>query len=181
MDSQMMRTATEVVADVQPVIMRLNAYSDVAQMMESQISNWIVNYFDPTKQKDDYLVFINYGRRFIIEPTDVILNKYELSRLQGVATTILDRLFSEYLISKFKSDPISLNKNELKSEVEPYLHYTVKEVFDIFGRAEAQKKALFGDWWESLDSNDMDKSAEQLKENYAVWIQPQIIPIDNQE
>jgi len=98
-----------------------------------------------------------------------------------VATTILDRLFSEYLISKFKSDPISLDRNQLKSEVEPYLHYTVKEVFDIFGRDEAQKKALFGDWWESLEGFDFDKSAEQLKSEYASWITPQIIPIDNQE
>jgi hypothetical protein len=181
MESQQVRTATEVVADVQPVIMRLNAYADVAQMMETQISNWIVNYFDPTKNKEDKVVSVNYGRRYIIEPTDVILKKYEESRLQGVATTILDRLFSEYLISKFKSDPISLNQNELKAEVEPYLHYTVKEVFDIFGRTEAQKKAMFGDWWESLDSPDFDKSAEQLKAEYAAWINPQIIPIENPE
>jgi hypothetical protein len=181
MESQKVRTATEVVADVQPVIMRLNAYADVAQMMETQISNWIVNYFDPTKNKEDKVVSVNYGRRYIIEPTDVILKKYEESRLQGVATTILDRLFSEYLISKFKSDPISLNQNELKAEVEPYLHYTVKEVFDIFGRTEAQKKAMFGDWWESLDSPDFDKSAEQLKAEYAAWINPQIITIENPE
>ena len=185
MESQKIRTATEVVADVQPVIMRLNYYADVAQGMEAQISNWLVNFFDPTKNKEDKVVFIIYGRRYIIEPTDVILQKYEKSRLEGVATTILDRLFSEYLISKFKTDPITLEVNELKAEVEPYLHYTVKEVFDIFGRSEAQKKALFGDWWESLEQSDMDKSAEVLKDEYANWISGQVAqspePIDNQE
>jgi hypothetical protein len=188
MEAQKVRTATEVVADVQPVIMRLNAYADVAQTMEAQISNWLVNFFDPTKNKEDQVVFVNYGRRYIIEPTDVILDKYEKSRLEGVATTILDRLFSEYLISKFKTDPISLKANQLKAEVEPYLHYTVREVFDIFGRTEAQKKALFGDWWESLDQNDLDKSAEALKAEYSNWISGQIVapdpqgsePIDNQ-
>jgi len=180
MEAQKVRTATEVIADVQPVIMRLNAYADVAQMMEAQISNWLVNFFDPTKDKTDIVVFVNYGRRYIIEPTDVILEKYEKSRLEGVATTILDRLFSEYLISKFKTDPISLKANQLKAEVEPYLHYTVKEVFDIFGREEAQNKALFGDWWETLDQSDMDKSPETLKNEYSIWITPQIRPVDNQ-
>lgn len=176
MESQKIRTATEVVSDVQPVIMRLNAYADVAQTMESQISNWLVNFFDPTKDKTEKVVSVNYGRRYIIEPTDVILEKYEKSRLEGVATTILDRLFSEYLISKFKTDPITLQTNQLKAEVEPYLHYTVREVFDIFGRTEAQKKALFGDWWEGLEQNDMDKTAEALKAEYSTWIGGQISP-----
>jgi hypothetical protein len=40
---------------------------------------------------------------------------------------------------------------------------------------------MFGDWWESLDSPDFDKSAEQLKAEYAAWIAPQIITIENPE
>ena len=38
-----------------------------------------------------------------------------------------------------------------KARLEPYIHLTVKEVFDMFGKVEAFKKAIFGDFWDNAD------------------------------
>lgn len=162
-------TATGRFIDVQPVMNKLNKYADVTEFVEWKITEWIANYIMPTKDKKERISSINYGRRYIIEPPDVILERYEKSREKGVNLTILDRIFNEYLTAKFKNDPDYLRISILKSEIEPYLHYTVKEVSDIFGIEEAKKKMMFRDWWEGLSYDDYTKGADKLKASFQQW------------
>lgn len=168
-DTQKKQTATEVVVDVQPVVKRLNIYGDVAEFMEQAITEWVANALDMSKEKGDSIASINYGRDYIIEPSGSILTRYEESKAKGDNNTILDRLFNEYLGAKYKNDMPQLHVMLLKSEVEPYLHLDYKQTLEIFGNVEAQKKALFEDWWKTLNPSDLKKTAEQLKVQFNAW------------
>jgi len=84
---------------------------------------------------------------------------------------ILDRLYNEYLTAKYGNDPAWLRMELVKSEIEPYLHLTLDQVKEIFGFTEAQKKALFTDWWRTLDVKAKDKTAEQLQKDFTAWFE----------
>jgi len=99
------------------------------------------------------------------------LDKYSKAREAGDNVTILDRLFNEYLTSKYKTDPQTLQKSLLKAEVEPFLHYTIEQVLAIYGQKAAQEKGLFRDWWEQITIEGKDAVA--LKKDYRSWLNDQ--------
>ena len=76
----------------------------------------------------------------------------------------MDRKLSEYLTSKYKNDPVTLRIQLIKKDLEPFVHYTVDLVREVFGDEEAQKKMLFGDWWEEVTRKEdfINLSFEQL-------------------
>jgi hypothetical protein len=169
-DTGNQETATGKFIDTQPVINRLNKYSDVAEWMERQLTEMIANYLIPTKNKDENICIISYGRRFIIESPDTILEKYQNAKEKNSPVTVLDRMLSEYLTSKYKNDPESLRLMLTKKEIEPYVHYNLTETKEQFGNDEAQKKMLFTDWWETIDKNTIaSKTKDQLKVDFEVW------------
>lgn len=164
-------TATEIIVDLQPMKNRLNTYSDVAEMMEEQLTEWFANAVMPSKTKDERISQINYGKNFIIEPVDALLERYNTARKEGDNNTILDRLFSEYVTAKYKNDPVSMRTVLIKSKVEPYLHSSPDQVNDIFGKVEAQKKVLFQEWWETLSKKDViDSDVNKLTESFNAWL-----------
>jgi len=140
-------TATGKFIDTQPVINRLNCYANIAEWIEWQLSEWIVNFKIPTKNVEEHVCHISYGRRYIIETPDEILKRYEESKLQKSPVTILDKLLTEYLTAKYKNDVEMLGEMLLKKSIEPYPHYDVELVQKIFGNREAKKKMLFDYWW----------------------------------
>jgi hypothetical protein len=171
--SQVQKTATEVFFDTQPMTDKLNDYADVAEMMESQLIEWIANLLIPSKKKDDKIAFVNYGRRYIIDSADVILEKYEKAKREGDNNVILDRLFNEYLTARYRRDPEFLRTTLIKSVIEPYLHLSVDQVDATFGKIEAQRKVLFKDWWETLTPEDKGKSQDDLALDFNKWFDNQ--------
>jgi hypothetical protein len=170
-------TATEAVLDTQPAIQRLNKYSDVAESVETMLTEMVANHTFTDKNKTESIASINYGRNFIIESLGTVLERYQASKAAGDNATILDKQYSEYLMTKYKSDPVGLSIAQLKSEVEPYLHYTSEQVQEIMGEEEAQKKVLFEDFWKTLLS--YEQTAETLINQFNVWFEankPQVEP-----
>jgi hypothetical protein len=108
-----------------------------------------------------------YGRGFIIESPDQLLERYEKAREKQSNTTILDKLLGEYLLSKYRNNPTQLDKMRKKAMVEPYVHITLNDVNDIFGVVEAQKKYLFGDFWEQADTT---RTVEELKKDFETYL-----------
>jgi hypothetical protein len=162
------KTATEIIADKQPLENQLNKYSDHIQYIEWKISEWIVNFYDPTKKRDESRVTIYLGRRYIIESYDTLLERYEESVKNEENSVILDKLFTEYINSKYRNNIIDLQHNLNKAKVEPYLHTTLANVIKIFGLQEAQKKVLFQKFWQTvINSNDTEK----IKADFDVWFQ----------
>lgn len=144
------RTATEVIADKQPLENQLNKYADFCEYIEWKISEWMLNFYDPTKPKNESKITINLGRRYIIESYDVLLERYEKSVLAEDNNTVLDKLFIEYLGAKYRNNPIDLQANITKAMVEPYLHISLQNTIAVFGNMEAQRKVLFQKFWQTV-------------------------------
>ena len=178
-NTQAVATATEIVINTQPVTMRLNKYADVAQNVESLLTEMIANNMFLDKDKATKVSSISYGRNYIIEPVNAILERYEGAKEQGDNATILDRLYQEYLLSKYKSDNVGLQIAIVKSKVEPYIHYNSEQIQEIFGDKEAQRKILFDEWWKTL--TNFKQSSDVLKTQFDTWFNSVYEPPIEQE
>ena len=119
------------------------------------------------KPKEKKVSSISYGRNFVLETVNTVLERYELAREAGNNATILDRLYHEYLLTKYKSDNVGLQISITKSKVEPYLHFTVEQVKEVRGDKAAQKKMLFDEWWKAL--TNLDQNSDTLKAEFNTW------------
>lgn len=168
------KTATEILFDKQPFENQLNKYADFAEFIEWKLSEWILNIFDLGKDRYESQITINLGRRYIIESYDVLLERYELAVKSECNNIILDKLFEEYLWSKFRNNPIDLHISLVKAKVEPYLHTTLENVINIFGNEEAQRKVLFQKFWIGVtDYSDIEK----IQKDYDIWFEANKKPI----
>lgn len=168
------RTATEVIADKQPLENQLNKYADFCEYIEWKISEWMLNFYDPTKDKKESKITINLGRRYIIESYDVLLERYEKSVKEESNNTILDKLYTEYLNAKYRNNPIDLQANLVKSQVEPYLHISLQNTIAIFGNEEAQRKVLFQKFWQTVvNFND----AIKIQNDFNTWFEANKKPL----
>jgi len=163
------QTAMGVVLNTQPMVSKLNEISNVAQSHESAFTEMLANFYIPTKDKSEKIATITYGRNYIIQPPEFLLEQYEKSKEKLDGATILDRKITEYLTSKYKNDPSTLRIELLKKELEPYIHLTYDIVIQVYGQREAQKKGLFTDWWETLTNEDkykLPKELEKMRDKY---------------
>ena len=170
-NTEAVATATEIVINTQPVTMRLNKYADVAERVETLLTEMIANHMFLAKPKDEKISSIHYGRNYVIESMNAVLERYERAKEQGDNSTILDRLYQEYLLSKYKSDNTGLQIAITKSKVEPYIHYTAEQVQEVSGDKEAQRKQKFSDWWKTL--TNFDQTSESLRNQYNTWFEEQ--------
>lgn len=169
-------TATGRYIDLQPQINKLNEYADTAEWVEAEMSEMLLHFVNEGNQ-DEGSIYVNYGRRYILESSDTILEKYHTAKENDDNAVIKDRLLSEYITAKYKNDPKMLREEILKAKVEPYVHDNLEDVANLFGSKEASKKTLFGKWW-SLEA-DIDKTPEQLISDYETWFNQNYI--DNGE
>ena len=166
-NTESVATATEIVINTQPVTKRLNKYSDVAENVERILTEMIANNMFIEKDKDLRVASIVYGRNFIIESTNAVLERYQLAKAAGDNNTILDRLYQEYLLNKYKSDHIGLQVAINKSKVEYYIHYNDDQILNSFGNKEAQRKILFDEWWKTV--TNFDQPSEVLRKQFDDW------------
>lgn len=157
-------TATGRYLDIQPLINKLHVFSDSAEEVENMLAQYVIKLVDTLGRNKDKIYVKTYGRRFIIESPDVLLEKYNKARSSGTPITVLDKMLEEIISSKYKNDMNMRSKMHKKSLVEPFVHYSIKEIFDIFGAEKTEKKTMFSYWWEKIA--DHSKKVEQLKEDY---------------
>jgi hypothetical protein len=128
--------------------------------VEWWLTELAANFYYEAKEKNKNIAVISYGRNYIIEPLEVLLNRYEKSKAAGSNTAILDKELAEWLCSKYKTDPIGFEEESKRLFIEPFLHYTVEQVKDIYGVTEAKKKMIFEKWWRN--EAEKNKEAEDL-------------------
>lgn len=170
-------TATGRFIDIQPVINRLDSFTDNVEWVHNKLINWVENWVNASPKEDQEYKII-YGRRFIIESPDVVLDKYSKAKSDGDNNTILDKLLNEFIMSKYQNDPQMLAESEKKIKVEPYIHNSIKEVFDIFGKDEAEKKVLFQKFW--IDA-DKSKDVDQLNKDFDDYILDNTVKTEEQQ
>jgi hypothetical protein len=159
-------TATGRFIDVQPVMNKLGWFADKVEWAHNTLANWVVDWVD-NAHSEEIKYYHSYGRRFIIESPDVILNNYTEARTKGANVTVLDKLLDEYILSKYQNDQVMLGYMQKKRLLEPYVHNSVKEVSDIFGASESYKKILFVDFWNTADKN---KPVEELANDFNSYV-----------
>lgn len=160
-------TATGRYIDVQPIINNLNIYADTIEYMDNTICNWILNFIDPVKNKLERIYNKTYGRRYIIESPDVILQRYQEAKKSSDSSTILDKLLEEFILAKYKNDQAMQNVMLKKKAIEPYVHMSFDQVNTAFGPEEAYKKELFNKFWAICDENATE---EVLKSQFETYI-----------
>jgi uncharacterized protein YutE (UPF0331/DUF86 family) len=143
-------TATGKFIDTQPITNELSKLSSNVEFVHNFLAKMVLRLITPV-ETDKIYYYKSYGRRYIIESPDTILNKYNESKDKGDPVTILDRLLNEFIIAKYKSDLYMQNVQLKKAVLEPYIHLSVKEVYDMFGKKEAYKKAVFADFWSEAE------------------------------
>jgi hypothetical protein len=157
------------ILNTQPMITELNKWSDVIESQELAITEMKADFLYPNRDKEKPAAMIFYGRNYIVQPPEFLLKEYQESNEKNDPIVIRDRKLQEYITSKYKNDPEKLRYELLKKEIEPYIHFDIKTVADIFGTQEARKKGWFTDFWESLTEAEKMMDAGQLEirmENY---------------
>lgn len=172
------KTTTEVHFNKQPIENRLNQYADYMEFIEWKLSEWILNFVDLSKNKDDQNIKISYGRNYVIEPSDTILARYNEARNNESSDTILDELFRQYLQAEYRTNPVAHEIAMKKALVEPYLHQKPTEIMSIFGPVETQRKILFTKWWDTLDKKDFTKPREVLEKQYEAWFEQNRVEVE---
>lgn len=150
-------TATGRFIDTQPITNELGMYSSNVEYIHNELVKFVISIIPKASQ---VIYYKSYGRRFIIENADTILKRYDESKTSGSPTVVLDRLLNEFIVAKYKTDTLMMNVMLKKAKLEPYIHYDIKDVFDMFGAVEASKKVMFHDFWENSDTS---LPYEQLK------------------
>jgi len=159
-------TATGRFIDIQPVENKISRFADDFEFSINTIISFVEDWLNGSpisKRKYTYIT----GRRFIIETSDVLLDKYSKAVADEINSTILDKMLEEIIYSKYQNNQKLLTEMLKKMSVEPYVHLQIKEVSNIFGVDEAYKKAIFTDFWEEVDKT---KEVKELKKEFNKYI-----------
>lgn len=171
---QTQKTATEALLNAQPKINKLNEWSDVAQYMEWQLTEWIGNWMFPTKEKKKKISAIFYGRAYLIRTAKQILDDLKEAINDGLPDTVKSKLYQEYITTKYKNSPSTLLEELKKSRLEYWPFYNIGDVKNIMGDKAAKMKMNFTDWWESLSPADIAKPEDQLTKQRDDWMNQNI-------
>lgn len=162
-------TATGRFLDVQPIMTKLDWYTNNVEFVHNQILFYVENWLNGKAKSKRDLIKI-YGRRFIIESPDVLTERYNKDRESGANSTILDKDLDEILLAKYRTNPQLLDEMQKKRKVEPYVHQSLAEVNTIFGQEEAYKKVWFVNFWEDLGKLSIQNSTvEQLQKQFVAF------------
>lgn len=158
-------TATGRFIDVQPVENVLNTFSDSAEWAHNMLTDWVVDWaFGSPQEEHNYHTI--YGRGYILETADLLLDRYNKSRESGSNNTVLDKELAEYITAKYQNNMPMMDKMKLKASIEPYVHVSLIDTNLIFGNVEANKKILFPEFWIQVNK---DQERDALLKEFDVY------------
>jgi hypothetical protein len=172
------KTATEIVSEIKPQADRLIVISEMAEQRHKFILDYVIQM---------NLLFtyqgssVNYGRRYMIEPTDAIWDKYSNARAKGSPQNVLDTLLNEYYESNYQSDPIGLALAKKMIYVEPFVHYTIQQVQSMNILPEDYSAKLYFSEWLAMQSEAIliSKDVPELKESLMGYTSLKKLPISS--
>lgn len=137
-------TATQAFIDTQPVNDRLTTISEMAERRHKFILDRLIQFSINATYTGSS---VSYGKRFIVEPPDVIWQKYSDAREVGASPEVLDDLLQEFYESKYTADPMKLDIKLKMMQVEPFVHNTLLEIQEIKPADEDWKAKLYYEEW----------------------------------
>ncbi|MCD6012892.1 MAG: hypothetical protein K0Q79_2754 [Flavipsychrobacter sp.] len=158
-------TATQVLTDLQGKYARLNTTADWAEQTERMIANLIGEFWFNENYKG---ANISYGRNYILETPDTVLDTYYNMKANGVPDSMLDNQYEKYINCLWQSNPIQANIYRKKFDTEPFPHLSAEEVEKSEFVLEEDKlcKRYFGEWDDSItDAEWTFKDVKILKQS----------------
>lgn len=136
-------TATAATLNIQPQNDRLIRFTEAFEDLETKITNLMGELYYGKNYKGAYIL---YGRRYIIEPPDQLLKKYNESRINKAPIAALDLMLKEYYESEFSNDPSMMAVMIKLTNIEPYIHNTIEEIRGYASAKSIARKVWFGEW-----------------------------------
>jgi hypothetical protein len=170
-------TATAKFLDAQPVNERLGGFSDATEDLEQKMTDFIGEFYFPTAYKNSS---VNYGRRYMMEPPDVIWKKYLDAKEKGAPQVSLDHLLMQFYQSEFMNDIEMLAVVSKGMKLEPFVHNTVEEVKGTIDDVTLKRKVYFGEWWKTMDEKTiLMKNLKQLNKLLDKFVEPLALASDS--
>lgn len=173
-DNDSEKTATEVYIDTQPVNEMLHRLSGLFEKKQSKIATYIAKLVSLDTKAS---VTVLNGKRFIIENTDSIWNKYLKAKENQAPITTLDALYDEYLQSLYQNNIDMFNIEKKKFCVEPMGHYSLDDLKSLSSNEILLKKVVFSQWLTT--EIDWTKEIEQLKSEFETYYKSNIPVVEN--
>lgn len=153
-------TATEIMDNRAPECDALHLIANAAEGMDKFIMDHLIM---KNLQQTSYIrkggCSKNYGRRWLIEEPDALLDRYSAAREKGLSPGILYGMYEQYLEAKYQGDGVSLNLHKKLVKVEPFMHLTLEEVKALGDPEEVRRKQWYGEWLASMDGDRLIMSS----------------------
>jgi hypothetical protein len=175
------QTATGRFIDVQPVNDMLGKYSDAAEWVETWITNKIGEFDYPNTYKG---CEINLGRRFLVEPPDVIAEKLQKAIQGKMSYSYMKTLYFQWVDSEYSGDEMTRLRLTMEFKLDPAPFMSVLDSQSAFVGSELDyyKKLYFGQWLETLPSNwYFVSNFETLSNQLTEWVQTKVGEMPEQE
>jgi hypothetical protein len=148
------KTATEIIDDLAPVVDRLIAISEMAEKRDKFIMDKVISI--NLKLYAYSGCSVNYGRRFIMESPDAVWLRYTDARTKGAPIATLNDLLRDFVETKYSDDPIMLPIMMKTIQLEPFVHLTVAQCEPLVeSELDYVKKLYFSEWINSLLPNTL--------------------------
>ena len=136
----------------------MNEFADTAEGIMTEGVNAIGIFHFPNWKPAQVAI----GRRFQIEPPDVLMKNYTEARIKGLPEHTLTYMLMQYYQTEFAAQPVQLAKITKLMKVEPFVHYTAFQLKDMSVPAEDYKaKLFFTEWAETLPEQSVIFEDEQ--------------------
>jgi len=163
-------TATGRWLDSQPVEDRLGDMSDTfAKLHKFMLDAYVI----VITRNPRYESSVTYGRRYILESPDDILDKYVETSAKNVSDMVNVDLKNRYFEAEYQNDPLELVKRKKLSKVEPFPTMSSSQVASEVSISDEDKlrKFYFIEWVGTLeDSIIVFSTLEILKESLTSFI-----------
>lgn len=163
-------TATGRFLDAQPVIDRLGDMSYTFAKMHKFLLDC---YGIVILRNRQYESSVTYGRRYIFEGPDDILEKYKEVSDSNVSDLTKMDLQMRYIEAEYQDAPIQLVKKKKLLKIEPFPTLSCEKVMSIesLPKEEKLKKLYFGEWSNTLlDQEIIFMKEDELKEKLNQYI-----------
>jgi hypothetical protein len=161
------KTATQVLDEVKPEESRLMPISESAEKRHKFILDSIIDIKLRQGYSQSGGSSVNYGRRYMLEGADVLLEKYNDAKLKGAAVSVLDDLLIDYLETEYSGDPVKMTIKLKEMALEPFVHMKAAEVEASMNITAEDKaaKVYYGEWRRTVnDAMILSFTPEMLKE-----------------
>jgi hypothetical protein len=169
-------TATAAFLDVQPVQDKQGKFTSAFEDMEKKMTDFIGEFYLASAYKPDG-TSINWGRRYLMESPDKVLEKYMEAKEKDAPKVSLDHLLNQYYQSEFMNDHQTLSIMIKGMKVEPFVHKSDEQVqaLAVQGK-DYTNKVYFNEWWATLEEMEiLTTNTEKLREKLNKFTQGKLI------